>query len=103
MSFVECLSRTLNYRVYEQCFAEPVRCRNGVRLADIPKALAKEDLKLLCNLTISMITSLPPRLFRAGSMKNPLLTFTDGAWESGCAGGGRRRCLRPEQQSHFLF
>ena len=58
------------------------------RLADIPKALVKEDLKLLCNLTISMITSLPPRLFRAGSMKNPLLTFTDGAWESGCAGAG---------------
>ena len=58
------------------------------RLADIPKALVKEDLKLPCNLTISMITSLPPRLFRAGSMKNPLLTFTDGAWESGCAGAG---------------
>ncbi len=33
------------------------------RLADIPKALVKEDLKLLCNLTINMIPSLAPRVF----------------------------------------
>ena len=58
------------------------------RLADIPKALAKEDLKLLCTSAISMITSLAPRLFKAGSMNEPLLTFTDGAWESGVAGAG---------------
>ena len=58
------------------------------RLADIPKALVAEDLKLLCNLAISLITSLPPRLFKAGAMRDPLLTFTDGAWESGCAGAG---------------
>ena len=29
-SFVECLLRTLNCHVYEQCFAEPLQCRNGV-------------------------------------------------------------------------
>ena len=58
------------------------------RLAGIPNALVEEDLKLLCCLTIRMITSLPPRHFKAGSMKDPLLTFTDGAWESGRAGAG---------------
>ena len=30
-SFVEGLLRTLNCHVYEQCFAEPLQCRNGVR------------------------------------------------------------------------
>ena len=29
--FVECLLRTLNCHVYEQCLAEPLQCRNGVR------------------------------------------------------------------------
>lgn len=58
------------------------------RLADIPRCLVKGDLNLLCNLTINMLNSLEPRFFRAGSMNDPLLTFTDGAWESGAAGAG---------------
>ena len=58
------------------------------RLADIPKTLAKDDLKMLYELTIQMMTSLAPRTFTAGSMQNPLLTFTDGAWEAGKATAG---------------
>ena len=58
------------------------------RLADIPRVLIAEDLKLLCNMVISLITALPPRQFKAGFMRDPLLTFTDGAWESGRAGAG---------------
>ena len=44
------------------------------RLADIPRALVAEDLKLLCNLAISMITSLPSRQFKTGSMRELLST-----------------------------
>ena len=51
------------------------------RLADIPRTLVADDLKLLCNMAINLLTVLPPRQFKAGSMSNPLLTFTDGAWE----------------------
>ena len=58
------------------------------RLADIPRGLIAEDLKLLCNMAISLLTGLPPRHFKAGSMRDPLLTFTDAAWESGRAGAG---------------
>ena len=58
------------------------------RLADIPRALIADDLKLLCNMAINLLTALPPRRFKAGSMSDPLLTFTDGAWESGRAGAG---------------
>ena len=58
------------------------------RLADIPKCLIKGDLHLLCGLAINMLEAIPPRTFKANTMKNPLLTFTDGAWEDGQASAG---------------
>ena len=58
------------------------------RLADIPKSLIKGDLHLLCSLAINMLEAMPPRTFKANTMKNPLLTFTDGAWEDGKASAG---------------
>ena len=72
------------------------------RLADIPKALVKDDLKMLCELTVQMVTSLAPRTFTAGSMQNPLLTFTDGAWESGNATAGAV-VFDPDTQSTSCF
>ena len=58
------------------------------RLADIPRSLIRDDLKLLCGLAIDLLNSLSPRFFKAGSMNDSLLTFTDGAWEAGTAGAG---------------
>ena len=58
------------------------------RLAEIPKVLVRNDLQLLCELTIALITSLAPRNFCAGATRNSLLIFTDGAWESQKASAG---------------
>lgn len=58
------------------------------RLADIPKSLIRGDLHLLCSLAINMLEAMPPRTFKANTMKNPLLTFTDGAWEDGKSSAG---------------
>ena len=40
-----------------------------------------KKLAQLCDLTEYILTSLPPRHFSAGAMKQPFLLFTDGAWE----------------------
>ena len=42
----------------------------------------------LCDLTEYILTSLPPRHFSAGAMKQPFLLFTDGAWEGQKATAG---------------
>ena len=58
------------------------------RLADMPRSLVSADLQLLCTLTETMLTSMPPRQFVAGSFARPLILFTDGAWESRIASAG---------------
>eukprot|EP00434_Breviolum_minutum_P039685 symbB.v1.2.035248.t2/scaffold4699.1/size36177/2 len=56
--------------------------------SDFAASLIRDDLKLLCGLAIDLLNSLSPRFFKAGSMNDSLLTFTDGAWEAGTAGAG---------------
>ena len=51
------------------------------RLADVPKILGKSELGKLCDL-------MRPRQYAAETLKNPVIIFTDGAWESGRATGG---------------
>jgi len=47
-----------------------------------------KKLAQLCDLTEYILTSLPPRHFSAGAMKQPFLLFTDGAWEDQKATAG---------------
>ena len=42
----------------------------------------------LCELTMILMTSMPPREFTAEAMRAPHLVFTDGAWEQGEATAG---------------
>ena len=46
------------------------------------------NVRRLCELTKAMLTSIPPRCFRASAMGKPHLLFTDGAWEDGRASAG---------------
>ena len=47
----------------------------------------RSHLSELCELTIILMTSMPPREFAAEAMRAPHLVFTDGAWEQGEATG----------------
>ena len=42
----------------------------------------------LCNLAVTMLKAMPPRVYVSESFKDPFLIFTDGAWEDGKATGG---------------
>ena len=46
------------------------------------------NVRRLCELTKAVLTSIPPRCFRASAMGKPHLLFTDGAWEDGRASAG---------------
>ena len=48
----------------------------------------RSHLSELCELTIILLTPMPPREFTAEAMKAPHLVFTDGAWEQGEATAG---------------
>eukprot|EP00435_Cladocopium_sp_Y103_P067680 s126_g30.t1 len=54
----------------------------------IPGGMASARLEKLCNLTESILTALPPRKFLAKAITEPVLIFTDGAWEDGKATAG---------------
>ena len=58
------------------------------RLADLPRSLGVDDISKLCDLAISMLQAMPPRVYVSESFKDPFLIFTDGAWEDGKATGG---------------
>jgi len=51
-------------------------------------AHSTKKLAMLCDLTESILTALPPRKFSAGAMRRPFLLFTDGAWEDQKASAG---------------
>ena len=58
------------------------------RLSHVPSKYGAKDLRALCSLAMTMLKSLPPRKYTASEMKEPLLLFTDGAWEDGVATAG---------------
>ena len=56
--------------------------------AKVPIQNKAASVRRLCELTKAILTSIPPRCFRASAMGKPNLLFTDGAWEDGQASAG---------------
>ena len=56
--------------------------------AKVPIQNKAASVRRLCELTKAILTSIPPRCFRASAMGKPNLLFTDGAWEDSQASAG---------------
>ena len=61
---------------------------SSAALADMPGRLGTSELRMLCSLAKSMLQNMPPRTFDATVQEQPVLIFTDGAWEGSNATAG---------------
>ena len=72
------------------------------RLSLMPSDLSSADVVGLCQLAITLMTSMKPRVFQSADLAQPAIIFTDGAWEDGEASAGGA-VFFPELQEGFVF